>query len=145
MSEEQTLEALNKLYPFTETPLSRLPPVELIVYKPGDVISNNLKELIGSYVMTIIMGCVRVQKQIFYYDEPRIVDDSIRDKLVFNLDEGTTEITALNNVTLVKVHKVWVKMAREAADTKKKQYIKSKLLKIPFFAELNFEEFDKVL
>jgi hypothetical protein len=42
------------------------------------------------------------------------------------------------------VHNIWVKKAKEAYETNAKAYIRNKLLAIPFFSKLTFEEFNKI-
>lgn len=93
-----------------------------------------------------MLGKVRAQRNIYFIDEQHLVDDSIREKLVYNLDEGETELKSLGMpVTLLKIHKVWIKIAEQERVAKEKDYVRQKLLKIPFFQKLSFEEFSKIL
>jgi len=59
------------------------------------------------------MGKVRARRHIYYVDEQHLVDDSIRDKLVYNFDEEETELVALSTVSLLKVHKIWIRIAQQ--------------------------------
>ena len=98
-----------------------------------------MKQVVESYSIIIILGKCRIKKQIYAIEEQQFIDDDVRDRLVFNFDEGETELTAINPVKLLKVHNIWIKRAKEAVRTKQQQYIRNKLLKIPFFAKLSFD------
>lgn len=108
-------------------------------FKPNQIITPDLRELLSSYSLVIVLGKCRIQKSIYFIDEQKFLEDSIREKLVFNFDEGLTELKALNHVTLLKIHNIWFKMARQAYQQKMKTYIQTKLLAIPFFARLDFQ------
>ena len=86
-----------------------------------------------------MLGKVRAQRNIYYVDEQHLLDDTIRDRLVYNFDEGETELRALSMpVTLLKIHKVWIRIAQQERLGKEKDYVRQKLLKIPFFQKLSF-------
>lgn len=121
-----------------------MPPLEYVEYEPGSIITHNLREIVESYSIIIILGKCKIQKQIYSIDEQSFIDLSIRDRLVFNFDEGETELKAINRVKLLKVHNVWVKKARESHEASAREYIRNKLLKIAFFNRLSFEEFSRV-
>ena len=44
--------------------------------------------MLASYSLLIVVGKVRAQKNIYFVDEQHFIDDSIREKLVYNFDEG---------------------------------------------------------
>lgn len=103
-----------------------------------------MRQLLQSYSLVLIVGKCRVQKNIYYYDEQKFIDETIRDKLVFDLDEGITELRALYRVTLLKIHNIWVRRAKQAESNRIKTYIQQKLINLPFFAKLDFQEFEKI-
>jgi hypothetical protein len=142
--EEQALAVLNQLYPFNKYPLKKVPPLEYMEYEPGMVVTANLREVVESYSIIIILGKCKIKKQIYSIEEQQFIDPAIRDRLVFNLDEGETEVRAINRVKLVKVHNIWVRRARQAVEAAERDYIRTKLVKIPFFSKLSFEEFSKL-
>jgi hypothetical protein len=90
------------------------------------------------------LGKCRIQKNIYYTDEQKFIEAAIKDKLVFDLDQGNTELRALYRVTLLKIHNVWFKRARTAEENRVKTYIRQKLISLPFFAKLDFQEFQKI-
>jgi hypothetical protein len=102
--------------------------------------------MLASYVLIVLLGKVRAQQNIYYVDEQHLVDDSIRDRMVYNFEEGATELRALGSpVTLLKVHKVWIRIAQQEQQGRQNDYVRQKLLRIPFFQALSFSEFSKVL
>lgn len=58
--EEATLVALNKLYPFTQFPLHKVPPVEFLEYAVEEIISQNIKEELQSYCFVVVVGKIRL-------------------------------------------------------------------------------------
>lgn len=88
VTEDQILAILNKLYPFNIYTLKKVPPLEYVEYEPGSIITPNLREIVESYSLLIILGKCKIQKQIYSIDEQRFIDINIRDRLVFNFDEG---------------------------------------------------------
>jgi hypothetical protein len=60
------------------------------------------------------LGKCKIQKQIYAVDEQRYIDETIKDRLVFNFDEGETELRAINTVKLLKIHNIWIKKAKQA-------------------------------
>lgn len=61
-----------------------------------------------------MLGKVRARHNIYFVDEQHLVDDTIKEKLVYNFDEEETELVALSSpVVLLKVHKIWIRIARQ--------------------------------
>lgn len=67
------------------------------------------------------------------------MDGNIRDKLVFNLDEGNTIAKAAQPSSVLKVHNIWLKRAKESYEESCRKYVHDTLLNIDFFARLSFE------
>jgi hypothetical protein len=78
------------------------------------VITPDLRTILDSYALIVVVGKVRAQSSIYYVDEQHLVDDSIREEIVYDFDKETTELRALGYpVTLLKVHKIWVRIAKD--------------------------------
>lgn len=91
-----------------------MPPLELQEFHPSQIITHDLKLILDSYALIIVIGKVRAQSSIFYYDEQHLVDDSIREELVYNFDQEKTELRAMGSpVVILKVHKIWVHIAKQ--------------------------------
>ena len=68
---------------------------------------------------------MRAESNIFYYDEQALVDDSIKEQLVYDFNTQDTTLRALGSpVTLLKVHKIWIRIAKQETAKRQQDYVR---------------------
>jgi hypothetical protein len=66
-------------------------------------------------------------------------EQSAAEEILFNYKDEGVALKALPNTCYLKIHNIWISMAKKKHKTDTKDFIKHKLLAVPFFANLSFE------
>lgn len=78
------------------------------------------------------------------YVENRYLGWHVQDSVLFNVRDGEVGLRAQPGTCYLKIHNIWIEMAKKRIKTETEDFIKQKLLNVPFFANLTFPEFEKV-
>ena len=52
------------------------------------MITPDLRTILDSYALIVVVGKVRAQSSIYYVDEQHLVDDSIREEIVYDFKDS---------------------------------------------------------
>ena len=84
---------------------------------------------------------MNIQKKQHRYMENRYVGPGIEDDVFFNVNEGEVTLWTMRGSCYLRVHNIWIEKAKKKHKMDMEEYIKKKLLDIPFFSNLTFKEF----
>ena len=62
-----------------------------------------------------------------------------QEEIVFDIRDDGVVLKALTNTCYLKIHNVWINLAKKRQKADLEDFIKEKLLAIPFFANLSFD------
>ena len=107
------------------------------------LLSRNLREELDKYCYIVLTGGLVVQKGQHRFVENRYIGPGIEDQIFFNINEGEVTLSTLPSTCYLRVHRIWLERAKKQHKSDMEEYAKRKLMAVPFFANLDFPEFEK--
>lgn len=71
--------------------------------------------------------------------ENRFLNTDSQEEIIFNIKDDGVVLKALTNTCYLKIHNIWINLAKKKQKADLEDFIKEKLLAITFFSNLSFD------